>query len=139
MIARNYRVKLDISPFDFRPEKGIGESSLSYQSEPFLINDKVVLKITKSYILTDMFTNNGHEVLKVQSVYEIPPNEIKSREDVYEFYKDATLSLNESFQAYKYELLPQSAALPNIVFPIVPIENYKVEIDRVFNLLNSRN
>jgi hypothetical protein len=49
------------------------------------------------------------------------------------------LSLTEAYQAYKYELQPQSAALPNIVFPTPPIENYKGEIDRVFNLLNSQN
>jgi hypothetical protein len=135
MNARSYRMNLNLSPLDFSAEKGLGESSVSYQSEPKLINDKVVLEITNSYILTDMFTNNGHEVLKVQSVYEIPSNLIRSREDVYEFYKDATLGLNEVYQ-YSRTQIP---ALLNIRFPNQPIENYKGEIDRVFNLLNSQN
>ncbi len=135
MNARSYRVNLSLSPLDFRAEKGLGESSVSYQSEPKFINNKVVLSITNSYILTDMFTNKGHEVLKVQCVYEIPPSEIKSREDVYEFYKDAMLSLNEAYQAYRLQM----PSLLNISFPNQPIENYKGEIDRVFNLLNSQN
>ena len=139
MNARTYRVKHNLSPFDFNAKKGLGESSLSYQSEPKLVNNNIVLSITNSYIMTDMFTNKGHEVLKVQSVYEIPHNEIKSREDVYEFYNDSVSSLNEAYQAYKHELQPQSVPLPNIIFPNQPIENYKGEIDRVFNLLISRN
>lgn len=139
MNARAYRVQLNISPFDFRTESVLGESSVNYQSEPFLIDNKIVLKITFSYILTDMFTNKWHEVLKVESVYEIPVNEIKSREVVYEFYKDSVLSLNEAYQAYKYELQPQSEVLPRIVFPDPPIENYKLEIDRVFSILIRQN
>ena len=95
----------------------------------------MVLTITKKYILLDMSTNKEHEVLTAQSVYEIPPNEIKSREDIYEFYKDATLSLNEAYR-YTQTQLP---SLPNILFPNQPIENYQREIDRVFNLLNSQN
>ena len=138
MNARSYRVNLSISPLDFRAEKGLGESSVSYQSEPFLVDNKIVLKISNSYILTDMFTNKGHEVLKVQTVYEISPNEVKSREHVYEIYNDALLSLNEAYQAYKLQQ-PHMADLPNIKFPNQPIENYKEEIDRVLNLLNSRN
>ena len=137
MNARSYRVSLHISPLDFRVEKGLGESSVSYQSEPFLIDKRIVLKITNSYILADIFTNKRHEVLTVQTVYEIPLNELKSREHVYAIYNDALLSLNEAYQAYK--LQPQMADLPNIKFPNQPIENYKGEIDRVFNLLNSQN
>ena len=94
-----------------------------------------VLTITKKYVLTNMNTNREHEVLSVKSDYEIPFNLIRSREDVYEFYKDATLSLNETYQ-YARTQLP---ALPNIPFPNQPIENYKGEIDRVFNLLNTQN
>lgn len=138
MNARSYRVNLIVSPLDYRVEKGLGETSVSYQSEPFLIGNKLVLKIANSYILTDMFTNKEHEFLKVQSVYEIPPNEIKSREDVHEFYKDALISLHEAYQAYKSQQ-PNTAALHNIKFYNLPIENYKREIDRVFNLLNSLN
>jgi hypothetical protein len=136
MNARNCRVKLNLSPLDFPPIMGLGQSSVSYQSEPpQIINNKVVLTITKKYILLDMSTNKEHEVLTAQSVYEIPPNEIKSREDIYEFYKDATLSLNEAYR-YTQTQLP---SLPNILFSNQSIENYQREIDRVFNLLNSQN
>ncbi len=82
-----------------------------------------------------MNTNKEYEVLSVKSDYEIPFNLIRSREDVYEFYKDATLSLNEAYQLARTQL----PALSNIIFPNQPIENYKGEIDRVFNLLNSQN
>jgi len=135
MNARSYRVNLTISPLDFPPIMGLGQSSVSYQSEPNLNKNNVALTITKKYVLTDMNTNKEHEILSVKSDYEIPCNQIKSREDVYEFYKDATLSLNEAYQ-YARTQLP---ALPNITFPNQPIENYNGEIDRIFNLLNSQN
>lgn len=134
MNARSYRVKMNYSPLDF-PAILVGETSISYHSEPFLIGSKVRLTITKKFILTDMDTNKGYEVLSVESVYEIPINEIKSREFVYEFYKDATLGLNEIYNAYGAEM----PTLPSKSFPNLPIENYKVEIDRVFALLISRN
>jgi hypothetical protein len=114
---------------------GLGQSSVSFQSEPHINEKNVVLTITKKYVLTDMNTNKEHEVLSVQSDYEIPIKEIKKREDVYEFYKDATLSLNEAYQAYR----SQMPTLKNILLPTLPIENYKGEIDRVFNLLISQN
>ena len=136
MNARSHRVNLSLSPLDFPPIMGLGQSSVSYKTEPpQIINNKVVLTITKKYILIDMNDNKEHEILAAQSVYEIPPNEIKHREDVYEFYKDATLSLNEAYQ-YVQTQLP---SLPSILFPNQPIENYQIEIDSVFNLLNSRN
>jgi DNA/RNA endonuclease G (NUC1) len=135
MNARSYRVNLSVSLLDFPPIMGLGQSSVSYHSEPHLNKKNVVLTITKKYVLTDMNTNKEHEVLSVQSDYEIPTKLIKSIEDVYEFYKDATLSLNEAYQ-YARTQLP---ALPNIPFPNQPIENYKGEIDRVFSLLNSQN
>lgn len=138
MDARSYKIALNISPFDFRIESTLGESSVSYHSEPKLYGNKIVLEITYSYILTDMFTNKEQEVLTVQSVYEIPTNEIKNREDVYEFYKDALQCLNEAYQAYKYEQA-QPEMLPNLTFPNQPIENFKLEIDRFFNLLISQN
>ena len=136
MNARSYRVNLSLSPLDFPPIMGLGQSSVTYRTEPpHIVKNKVVLTITKNYMLLDVSTNREHEVLSVQSVYEIPPNEIKSREDVYEFYKDATLSLQEAYQ-YVQTQLP---TLSSISFPYQPIENYEKEIDRVFNLLNSRN
>jgi hypothetical protein len=135
MNARSYRVNLILSPLDFPAIMGLGQSSVSYQSEPHINEKNVALTITKKYVLTDMNTNKEYEVLSVQSDYEIPSNLIKSREDIYEFYKDATLSLNEAYQAHRSQLL----SLTNILFPTLPIENYQGEIDRVFNLLNSQN
>ncbi len=135
MNARSYRVNLSLSPLDFPAIIGLGESSLDYQSEPHLNKMNLLLSITKKYVLTDMNTNKQYEVLSAKSDFEIPSNLIKTREDVYEFYKDATLALNEAYQ-YARTQLPQ---LHNIVLPTPPIENYKGEIDRVFNLLNSQN
>lgn len=135
MNARIYRVNLSLSPLDFPAIMWLGESSVYYQSKPNINKNNLVLAITKKYILTEMDTNRQHEVLSVKSDYEIPINIIKSREDIYEFYKDATLTLNEAFQFARTQL-PE---LPNIPFPIQPIETYKLEIDRVFNLLNGLN
>jgi hypothetical protein len=101
MNARNYRVKLNLSPLDFPPIMGLGQSSVSYHSEPFLNNNKVLLTITTKYILTDVSNNKEHEVLSVQSVYEIPSNEIKSREDVYEFLlRNVSSQSNERSQGH---------------------------------------
>ena len=94
----------------------------------------VVLNITKAFILIDD-DNKQHNVLSAQSVYQIPCNEIKSREDVSTFYNDATLGLNEAYE-YARTQMPD---LPSMTFPHQPIEHYEKEIDRVFNLLNSRN
>lgn len=135
MNARSYRVNLSVSQLDFPPLMGLGKSSLSYQSEPHLSGKNLKLTITKKYILTDISMSKEYEVLSVKSDYELPSNIIKKREDVYEFYRDATLCLNEAYQ-YARTKLP---GLPNIPFPIQPIENYIKEIDRVFNLLHSQN
>ena len=135
MNARSYRVNLSLSPLDFPAIAGLGESSVSYQSEPHIHKMNIALTITKKYVITDMGTNREYEILSVKSDYEVPLNLIKSREDVYEFYKDAMLSLNEAYQ-YAQTQLP---GLPNIQFRNPPIENYKGEIDRVFSLLNSQN
>ena len=135
MNARSYRVNLIVSPLDFPAIDGIVENSVTYHSEPFLNKNNLILKITKKFIFHNMGNLKEHEVLSVQSEYEIPSNEIKSREDVYEFYKDALLSLDEE---YKY-LQTQLPLLPSRLFPNQAIENYKGEIDRVFNLLISQN
>lgn len=124
-----------MSPLDFPPITGLGETSVVYYSEPTLVDDKLVLNIVKKYLLLDMGSKKEHDVLAVQSVYEIPQNEINSRADVYEFYKDAVLALNEAHQ-YAESQMP---TLPKRIFPTQPIESYQPEIDRVFNLLNSRN
>jgi hypothetical protein len=135
MNARSYRVNQSVSPLDFPPVDGIVENSVIYQSEPFLNNNKVLLTITNKFIFHNLDNKKEHEVISVQSVYEIPSNEIKSREDVYDFYKDALLGLDE---VYKYAQT-QMPLLPSRAFPNQPIENYQKEIDRVFELLNSRN
>lgn len=135
MNAKSYRVNLSLSPLDFPSIMGLGQSSVSYQSEPHINDNNILLTITKMYVLTDMNTNKEYQVLSVKSDYEIPISQIKSREDVYEFYKDATLSLNEAYQYARTKL----QALPDMRFPTQQIENYKREIDRIFILLNSRN
>ena len=135
MNARSYRVNLIISPLDFPAIDGIVENSVTYQSEPFLNNNKVLLTITNKFIFHNIDNKKEHEVFSVQSVYEIPPNEIKRREDVYDFYKDALLSLDEEYK-YAQTQLP---LLPSRLFPNQPIESYKLEIDRVFSLLISQN
>ena len=136
MNARSYKVDMIFSPVDFPAINGLGLSSVFSRTEPpQIINNKVVLKITMTYILLDKNNNKEHEILTAQSVYEIPLNEIKSREDVYEFYKDATLSLNEGYQYTR----TQEPLLPRIVLPTPPIENYKQEIDGVFYILQSQN
>jgi hypothetical protein len=135
MNARSYRVNLNLSPLDFPAIDGLGGQSDFTQTEPpVIVQNKVVLKITRAFILVESGTNKEHEVLKAQAVYEIPANEIKTKEDVYEFYKDATSSLNEAYQ-YVQNQMP----LPNLSFPTQSIETYKREIDGVFHLLNSRN
>ena len=135
MNARDCRVKTDSSRLDFPTIIGLGKQSDFTQTEPsFIINNKVVLKITKKIILTETSTSKEHEVLTVKSVYEIPASDIKTREDIYEFYKDATLGLSE---AYLY--VQRKIPLPAFTFPTPSIENFQTEIDGVFYLLNTRN
>ena len=136
MNARSYRVNLNLSPLDFPAISGLGQSSVFYQSEPHFINHKVVLTVITKYVLIEINSNKEHEILSVQCVYEMPPSEIKSREDIYEFYKDGILTLNEAYQFVKKTQFP---TLPSISFPYQPIENYQKEIDRVFILLHSQN
>ncbi len=135
MNARNCRVKLNLSPLDFPPIIGLGEQSDFTQTDiPVIVNNKVVLRITKKLILIETYNNKEHEVFTVQSIYEIPANDIKTREDVYAFYKDATLSLSEAYQ-YAQNQVP----LPSLSFHAPPIENYQKEIDGIFYLLNTQN
>lgn len=135
MDARMYKTNLVLSPVDFPPIMGLGQSTVSYHSEPHLNRENILLSITIKYVLTNMSTNKDHDILSVKSDYEIPCTLIRKREDVYEFYKDATLSLNEAYQYARMQL----PALPQIIFPNQPIEKYNGEIDRIFNLLNSQN
>ena len=135
MNARNCRVKLNLSPLDFPTTIGLAKQSDFTKTEPpVIVNNKVLLKITKKLILIESYSNKEHEVFTVQSVYEIPVNDIQTREDVYEFYKDASLSLGEA-----YEYVQKQMQLPALSFPTPPIETYHKEIDGVFHLLNTRN
>jgi hypothetical protein len=134
MNARSYRVDLRITPLDFPPTIGLGGSQLTWASEPHLDGDKLRLNITKQYLLI-AGNNPPHRVLAVESIYLIPQSQLKAREDVYEFYKDATLMFNETYR-YAESQMPD---LPKKQFEIPPIEEYEKEIDRVFSLLNSRN
>ncbi len=94
MNARNCRVKLNLSPIDFPAIIGLGMQSDTTRTEsPTIVNNKVGLKITKAFELTEVDTQKRYEVFTTQSIYEIPTTDIKNREDVYEVYKDAQLAL----------------------------------------------
>lgn len=136
MNARNCRVKLNLSPIDFPAINGLGMQSDTTHTEPPIIgNNKVELKITKAFELTEIDTQKRHKVFTTQSIYEIPATDIKSREDIYEVYKDAQLALREAYQWVQNQM-PQ---LPSLLFPNPPIETYQREIDAIFYLLNSQN
>lgn len=134
MNARSYRVGLNLTSVDFPAINGLGQSTVACQSEPHLIGDMLGLNIVKSFILIDD-SNKEHNILSVLSLYHIPCNDIKSREDVSVFYNDAILALNEAYQFAR----TQMPELLNITFPIQSIDTYKREIDRVLNLLDRRN
>ena len=135
MNARNYRVKLNLSPIDFPALIGLGiQSAVTLTDPPSIINSKLVLKITKIFLLTETSTNKEYEVLKAQSDYEIPIIDIKTAENLYEFYKDAELSLDEAYQ-YAQKRIP----LPPVQFPREAAENYQKESDSIFKFISSLN
>ncbi|MES2574711.1 MAG: hypothetical protein V4572_07195 [Bacteroidota bacterium] len=135
MNARHYRTEYNLSALDFPAFESLGESRIDFRTEsPFIVNNKMQLKITKKYILVEFYKGNEHEILTAISVYEIPISEIKTRENIHEFYNDATLGLSEA-----YEFAKTNLPLPNINFSSLPIEAYQKEIDRVFYVLNNLN
>nr|WP_315149858.1 hypothetical protein [uncultured Flavobacterium sp.] len=135
MNARNYRTEYDISALDFPAIEGPGESRIDFRTEPpIIVNNKVKLKITKKYTLVEFYNSKEHQILAAISVYEIPISEIKTREYIYEYFKDATLGLSEAYE-YAKKKLP----LPDINFPSLPLEIYHREIDGVFYLINTLN
>jgi len=81
-------------------------------------NSKFVLRITKVLLLTENLTNNGHEVFKAPSVYEVPIKDLVTTEDLYEFYKDAELNINQAYH-YAWTQIP----LPAVQFPPEPMES----------------
>lgn len=136
MNARSYRADLQLSPLDFPSIVGLGSQvDFTKTDPPIIIHNKIKLLITKKLIITESNTNKEHEVFTMQSRYEIPMGEIKTRGDVYEFYEDATLGLSEAYQ-FVQKQLPQ---LPNLKFEMPKIDTYKIEIDAVLRLLNSCN
>jgi hypothetical protein len=135
MDAKNYRVKLNLSPIDFPAINGLGkQSTLTRTDPPGIVESKLVLSITKAFLLTEIYTNKEHEIFKAQSIYEVPIKDIKTKEDLYGFYKDAELSLN---QAYQYA--QSQSALPPVQFPPEPIENYQKECEAIFLFIGSLN
>ena len=135
MNARNYRVKVNLKPLDFPSIKGLGQQKDFTQIEPpIIISGKLQLKITKKLLLLETYLNIEHEILCMQSIYEIPIIEIKNRENIYDCYKDASLGLSEA-----YNFVKGKVELPKILFPVPSIENYQREIDGIFYLLNSLN
>lgn len=136
MNARKYRIEVNLSPLDFPAINGLGKSSiLPITESAVIINNKLALKITNVLFITDIYNNSEHQILKIQSKYEIPVNDIKTKVDMFEIYKDVTLNLSEAYQYVQ----KQEPALPNISFPIPSIETYQSNIDSVFNLLSSLN
>jgi hypothetical protein len=135
MNARIYRVKFNLSPLDFPEIKGLGRLSYISQTEPpFISGNKIALKITVGFAIAEGYANNPHEVLKVECLYEIPVNEIKTGEDIYEFYKDATLTLSEA-----YKFAQSRIPLPDLSFSTQPMKTYESEIGGVLYLVNSQN
>lgn len=135
MNAREYRVKISLSPIDFPAINSLGKLSNFTQTEPpQIISNKVELKITQKIVLTDLNLNKEYEIFSGFFIYEVPILNISSPHDVYEVFKDATLSLNEA-----YQFAQKHGRLPNIVFPNNSIETYQKEIGGVFYLINSRN
>lgn len=135
MNAKNHRVKLNISPLDFPPINGLGMSSvLTLTETPKISNGKLDIKISKTFLLTDSYTKKEHEILKVQSVYEIPISEIISNEDLYELYKDASLNFQQAYQ-YAQSKIP----LPSLNIEFEPIKNYEKEFKSIFIFISSLN
>lgn len=135
MNARNYRVNLILSPIDFPAICGLGmQSTLTLTDPPNFVNGKLILKITKTFLITESYTSKEFEVLKAQSVYEAPINDIKTKEDLYEFYKDAELNLSQAYQ-YAQTQIP----LPPIQFPPEPISDYQKVSDSIFQFISSLN
>ena len=87
------------------------QSDFTQSEPPVIAKDKMILKITRAIILTDNYTNKEHEILKTKSLYEVPINEIKTKADIYEVYKDTALGLSEAYQFVQKQL-----PLPNLTF-----------------------
>ncbi len=135
MNAKQYRTIQNLSPIDFPAVNGLCvQSTLTFSDPPSFANKRLVLKITKTFLLTESFTNKEHEIFRTQSVYEIPINVIIKKEDLYEFYQDAELSLSEA-----YEYVQKQVPLPPVQFPPEPIENYQKECDSIFQFISSLN
>jgi hypothetical protein len=135
MNARNYIVKLNRSTIDFPALCGLGmQSILTMTDSPNFVNGKLILKITKTLLITESYNSKEYEVLRAQSVYEVPINDIKTKEDLYEFYKDAELNLSQTYQNAQAKI-----PLPPMQFPPEPIGNYQITSDSIFQFISSLN
>jgi hypothetical protein len=93
MNAKKNRVNLNLSPIEFPDIIGMAmQSALTLTVQPNLVNNKLVLRITKTFLFTETYTNKEHEIFKAQSVYDI--KNIKTKKDLCEFYKDGELNLS---------------------------------------------
>lgn len=135
MNIRNYRFNLILSPIEFPALSGLGiQSILTMTDSPNFVNGKLILKIIKTLLITESYTSKEHEVLKAKSIYEVPINDIKTKEDLYEFYKDAELNLSQTYQNAKAKI-----PLPPMQFPPEPIGNYQKASDTIFQYISSLN
>src|SRR5690349_15252884 len=98
MNARQYRTEYKLSPVDFPAIDGLGQSNLTFRTDPpTIVKNKLNLKIAMTYTLLEVADKKEYSVLTATSVYEIPVTSIKERETVYECYKDAVSGLNEAY------------------------------------------
>lgn len=135
MKAREYRVQLNLSGLEFPAIKGLGSQvDFTKTDPPTIINNKVILRITKKLLITETYSKKEHEILTAESVYEIPVNMISSSEDIYLFYIDSYNGISEA-----YEFAKKNVPLPDIHFLTPPIETFLKEIDDTLNLIDSLN
>jgi hypothetical protein len=132
MIARNYLTKVQYSQLDFPALNGLAnQATLTETIPPVVVNGKVVLKIKKVLAIADLHDNKEHQVLKAQSVYEIPAGEIKGKEDLYAFYQDAEFNLFEGYREAQKHIPIPAVTVP----PDEPIENYLQTLDYIYQTI----
>jgi hypothetical protein len=136
MEAKKYCIKINYSKIDFPPLNGLARQSILTMLEPLtVVGNKLSLKINKTLLIIETYNNVEHEILKAQSVYEIPVSDIKDKEGVYEFYKDATSNLFQGYEQAQKEIPLPVMTVP----PPEPIDNYKQDFDYIFNFIQTLN
>lgn len=135
MDASKYRTDIKRSPIDFPPIIGLAMQSIFTTTDtPKIINGKLQLKLTKGILITETDSKIEHKIFDLSIVYQIPISEIKTDDDLYEFYKDALLNLIQSYQ-YAQSL----TSLPVFQFPLEPSEKFSKEYATIFHAINSLN